>query len=117
MIEIKNDTGSICVENDVFTNLAGDAATRCFGVKGMAARSKSDGFVQLLRRESMSRGVNISFYEDGSVAIELHIVVDHGVNIGALARSIISEVSYKVGNATGVPVSKVDVFIDSMIVD
>jgi len=117
MIEIKNETGSISVENDVFTNLAGDAATRCFGVKGMATRSKSDGFVQLLRRESMSRGVHVSFCEDSSVAIELHIVVDHGVNIGVLARSIMSEVSYKVGNATGVPVSKVDVFVDSMIVD
>ena len=117
MIEIKNETGSISIESEVFTNLAGDAATRCFGVKGMAARSKTDGLVQLLRREVMSRGVHVSFFEDGSVAIELHIVVDHGVNISALSRSIMSEVSYKVGNATGVPVSKVDVFIDSMVVD
>ena len=117
MIDIKNEIGSISIESEVFTNLAGDAATRCFGVKGMAGRSKADGLVQLLRRESMSRGVHVSFYEDGSVAVELHIVVDHGVNISALARSIMREVSYKVGNATGVPVSKVDVYVDSMIID
>jgi uncharacterized alkaline shock family protein YloU len=117
MVKIDNDIGVISITNEVFTNIAGDAATRCFGVKGMASRSKSDGLVMLLRKESMSKGVNVSFNEDGSVSIELHIVVDHGVNISALSKSIISEVSYKVAGATGVPVKRVDVFVDSMVVD
>ena len=43
--------------------------------------------------------------------------VDHGVNISALAHSIINEVSYKVNQATGVPVARVDVFVDSMFLD
>lgn len=115
MVKIENQKGAISITNDVFTNIAGDAATRCFGVKGMAGRSMADGLVQLLRRESMSKGVFVSFCEGGGIAIELHIVVDHGVNISALANSIMSEVSYKVSNATGVTVERVDVFVDSMI--
>lgn len=117
MVKIENEYGTISITGDVFTNIAGDAATRCFGVKGMAARSKSDGIVHLLRRESMSKGVLVTFYEDNTVSIELHIVVEHGVNINALCKSIISEVSYKVGSVTGVPVQKVDVFVDSMVVE
>ena len=33
MINITNDSGSIRITDDVFTLLAGDAATSCFGVK------------------------------------------------------------------------------------
>ncbi len=117
MVKIENDLGAISISSDVFTNLAGDAATRCFGVKGMAGRSKDSGLVQLLRRESMSKGVVVKFDEDGGVNIGLHIIVDRGVNLIALSGSIRSEVSYKVAAATGVPVKRVDVFIDSMTID
>ena len=117
MVKIVNNKGDISISSDVFTNIAGDAATRCFGVKGMAGKSKENGLYQLLRRESMSKGVAVSFNDDCTASIALHIVVDHGVNIAALARSIIGEVSYKVGEATGVPVKNVDVYVDSMIID
>lgn len=116
MVKIENEKGMISITGDVFTNLAGDAAGNCFGVKGMGARSKSDGLVHLLRRESMSRGVSVSFNDDGSVSLVLHIVIDHGVNIKVLAGSIMNEVSYKVSRATGVAVKKVDVCVDSIII-
>ena len=117
MVKIENKLGSISITSDVFTNIAGDAATKCFGVKGMAGRSKSDGLVQLLMRESMSKGVQVKFEDDGSISIQLHIVVDHGVNLSALGSSIMEEVNYKVSSVTGVPVNKVNVFVDSMIVE
>lgn len=116
MVRIENENGTLSITNEVFTNLAGDAATSCFGVKGMAGRGK-DGGVFALRRESMSKGVTTTFEDDGSVSIELHIAVDHGVNVSTLCRSIIGEVSYKVGNATGVPVKRVDVYVDTMLID
>lgn len=117
MVKLDNDIGSICISSEVITWLAGDAATRCFGVKGMASRAKESGLVQLLRRESMTKGVFVTSDEDGSLSIELHIVVDHGVNLAALSSSIMNEVSYKVSTATGVNVRCVNVFIDSMTTD
>ena len=115
MVKIVNDKGYISITSEVFTNLAGDAATSCFGVKGMAGRGKEGGAFQLLRRESMSKGVKVHFEESGSVALELHIGVDVGVNVTAVSRSIMKEVSYKLRKATGVPVSRVDVYVDTII--
>lgn len=115
MVNITNNMGNISITSEVFMNLAGDAATSCFGVKGMAGRSKEGGPLQLLRRESMSRGVGVSFNDDGSISLELHIGVDHGVNICAVSRSIMNEVSYKLSKSTGVPVKRVDVYIDTII--
>ena len=115
MVNIINDRGRISITSEVFTNLAGDAATSCFGVKGMAGRSKEGGPLQLLRRDSMSKGVDVRFNDDGSISLELHIGVDHGVNISAVSNSIMNEVSYKLSKSTGVPVKNVDVYVDTII--
>ena len=117
MVRKASDKGVIDISTDVFTNIVGDAASSCFGVKGMASRSKDSGVWQLLRRESMSKGVSVRFEEDNSLIVDLHIVVDHGVNLSALCESIIAEVGYKVTASTGVPVNQVNVFIDSMNMD
>jgi uncharacterized alkaline shock family protein YloU len=114
VINLSNEKGTISITSEVLTYLAGVAATSCFGVKGMVDRSK-EGVMQLLRRESMSKGVTVHFEDDGAISLELHIGVDHGVNMSAVARSIINEVSYKLSKSAGVPVRRVDVFIDTII--
>lgn len=115
MVKMTTDMGKISVSADVFTNLAGAAATNCFGVRGMAMRSVSDGLVHLLKKEAMSKGVHVTFCEDDSIAIELHIIVKNGVNIPVICSSIIKEVKYKVSADTGVEVKSVDVFVDSIM--
>ena len=116
-MKIQNEMGIIQINNDVFTTITGAVSTSCFGVKGMAARSKKDGLVHLLRSESMAKGVRVIHQEDESVSIELHIIVDNGVNLHAVTRSIMSEVTYAVSQMTGAQVRAVDVFIDSMDVE
>lgn len=113
-MKLMTDKGEIRISSEVFTNLTGAAATNCFGVKGMAVRSKTDGLVHLLRRESMSKGVKVRCNEDGTITIQLHIIVDAGVNLMAVSRSIMNEVRYNVTRLTGVEVKNVDVCIDSM---
>ena len=115
MVNISNNIGRISITNEVVSNLAGDAATSCFGIKGMVGRSQGSGPLQLLRRESMSKGVEVRYNDDGSIALELHIGVDQGINISAACRSIIKEVRYKLQKATGIPVRTVDVYVDTII--
>ena len=114
MIRVQTDQGEIPVSSAVFTTITGAAATNCFGVKGMAYRSMTDGIVHLLRRESMSKGVKVIYNDDNTVSILLHIVVENGVNITTVCRSIMSEVRYVVSKTTGVEVASVDVCVDSM---
>lgn len=115
-MKLTTQRGSVVIINDVFTTITGAAATSCYGVKGMAARSRADGLIHLLRRESMDKGVKVTYNDDGSVSIELHIIVDNGVNLVAVSRSIMSQVRYNVNRLTGVPVKQVNVCIDSMMI-
>ena len=116
MIRHKNENGSVNVSTHVYVDIAGTAATNCFGVKGMAARSLSDGVYHLLRKESMGKGVRVEFHEDDTISIDLHIMVDGGVNLNAVGASIISEVRYVVTKCTGTQVRGVNVYIDSMMI-
>ena len=116
MVRHDNDNGSVNVSTSVYTEIVGTAATNCFGVKGMAARSVTDGVYHLLRKESVSKGVRVHFNEDNSISIDLHIVVDNNVNLSAVGASIISEVRYVVTKCTGTEVRAVNVYIDSMMI-
>ena len=61
MIKVQSQRGEISISSAVFTSITGAAATNCFGVKGMAYRSMTDGLVHLLRREAMSKGVKVTY--------------------------------------------------------
>lgn len=115
-MKVQTEKGVITVSSDVFTNITGAAATNCYGVKGMAIRSATDGLVHLLRRESMAKGVKVTYNGDGTISLELHIIVDNGVNLMAISRAIMERVKYDVSRTTGVEVKNVDVFVDSMVI-
>ena len=117
MIKVQSQRGEISISSAVFTSITGAAATNCFGVKGMAVRSMTDGLVHLLRKEAMGKGVKVTFNADNSISIDLHIMVDKNVNLSAIASSIIGEVRYFVTKSTGTEVRAVNVFVDSMSVD
>ena len=117
MLKFHSEQGEISVSSAVFSNITGMAATNCFGVKGMAYRSMTDGLVHLLRPEAMSKGVKVTFHEEGQISIDLHIMMDKGVNISAICSSIIQEVRYFVTKSTGTEVSAVNVFVDSITID
>ena len=115
MIRHENQNGSVNVSTSVYVDIAGTAASNCFGVKGMAALSLKDGVFHLLRKESMGKGVKVEFHEDDSISIDLHIAVDN-VNMNAVGASIISEVRHQVTKCTGTKVRAVNVYIDSMMI-
>ena len=117
MIRHENENGSVNVSTSVYTDIVGTAASNCFGVKGMAARSVKDGVFHLRGTDSVGKGVHVTLHEDNTISIDLHIIVDNGGNLNAVGASIISEVRYVVTSHTGTEVRAVNVFIDSMMID
>ena len=113
--EISSEMGTLTINQDVIATHAGMAALDCFGIVGMAMMNMKDGIVHLLKKEAMGKGVRVTFCEDNSIVIELHIIVKNGVNIPVICRSIIKEVKYKVSADTGVEVKSVDVYVDSIM--
>jgi len=114
--KLKNELGVITIENEVLSRIAGLAAMDCVGIVGMAAKNVKDGIVQLLKLESVTKGVRLTLGED-SVSIDLHIIVEYGTNIAAIGETLVSTVKYRVEEFTGVRVEKINIFVEGVRVD
>jgi len=105
--------GEIMIDTEVLAKYAGVSAVECSGVVGMASINVKEGIVKLLRRESISHGVNVTV-EENKIYIDLHIIVSYGVSISAVADNLISNVKYNVEEFTGLEVAKINIFVEGV---
>ena len=110
---INNKMGQIQIDTDVIALYAGTTAVECFGIVGMAAVSMKDGLVKLLKRESLAHGINVTI-NDNAIEIDFHVIVSYGVSISTVADNLIESVKYKVEEFTGMPVEKINIFVEGV---
>lgn len=108
------DFGNILIDNIVIAKYAGLAAIECFGIVGMAAISMTDGLVKLLKRESLAKGINVTIEDGNMLTIDFHVIVAYGVSISAVSDNLISNVTYKVEEFTGMKVKKINIYVDGV---
>jgi uncharacterized alkaline shock family protein YloU len=93
--------------------LAGHAAMGCYGISGMAARGLRDGVAELLRRESVDRGVEVVEVE-GGLEIDIYVIVQYGIRITEVAHNLQETVRFEVERAVNVPVVEVNVNVQGV---
>ena len=111
---VSTDFGTITISPDVIAKYAGSVAVECFGVVGMAAVSVKDGLVKLLKRESLTRGIEVEFVEENKVVLDLHVIVAYGVSLSAVTDHLMSSVQYRVEEFTGLKVEKSNIHIEGV---
>lgn len=110
---INNKLGEIRISSEVIALYAGMTAVECFGIVGMAAVSMKDGLVKLLKRESLTHGINVDI-EENHIILDFHVIVAYGVSISAVADNLIENVKYKVEEFTGMEVDKINIFVEGV---
>lgn len=114
MIRIDNRYGTIEVSQEYFRYLVGEAVSACYGVVGMVRNGPRQGLRSLLtRRTHVDDGVRVRS-EGDQLVVDIHIQVAFGMNIAAIAKSIVNKVGYTIEEATGLTVKKVNVFVDGI---
>ena len=102
---MSTDLGIITIDPEVIAKYAGTVAVECFGIVGMAAVNMKDGLVHLLKKESLTRGIKVRISEDNHVSLSFHIIV---------ADNLISNVKYRVEEFSGMPVDKINIYIEGV---
>ncbi len=113
MIAYETRLGKVTISNTYFAKLIGQATSSCYGVAGMVPKGVQWWRQKLTRKNYVDTGILIGGNID-SICVDLHITVTYGVNINAIAKSIVNKVKYTVEEATGINVEKVIVHIDGM---
>ncbi len=116
MITYETRLGSVNFADGYLSKLIGNAVSTCYGVVGMAFKNTTDSIASLLKWDSITKGIKVNT-EDEKISIDLHVIVEYGVNIKVICESIISNVKYAVESATGFKVGKVTVNVEGVRVD
>lgn len=116
VLKTSGNLGEVFISNNVIAEVAGGVASKCYGVVGMATRSKKDGLVSLLRQDAVTKGIGVNVEADG-IVIDLHIIIEYGMNINSVCRSIVNRVRYTIEKSVGLKVSRVNVRVEGVRVD
>ena len=111
---MSTDLGIISVSPEVIAKYAGTVAVECFGIVGMAAVNMKDGLVRLLKKDSLTHGIQVSISDDNRITIDFHVIVSYGVSISAVTDNLISNVKYRVEEFSGMPVDKINIYIEGV---
>ena len=104
--------GRISISNDAVAHIVGRVAAEAYGVVGMATRVRGVG--RLLTRDRWRQGVTVTRTDDDSVAIELSVIVEYGLNLAEVASTVRNRVRYEVERLTGLRVASVEVRIQDV---
>ncbi len=105
--------GNIVIDNEVIAQYAGSVAVECFGIVGMAGISMKDGLVKLLKKDSITRGINVTI-SGNKLVLDFHVIVAYGVSILAVADNLVDSVKYKVEEFTGIEIEKINIYVDGV---
>ncbi len=86
-------TGTLKVSNDCIADLAGYAASECYGVVGMAMSDTENGVTRLLPINRLRNGIGVS-NENGLTTVDIHVVLEHGVNMASVTDNLVSSVKF-----------------------
>ena len=105
----RTELGAIRIGEEAIAQIVGHTAAECYGVVGMAGK----GLKRLLTRDKLTQGIGVSGGKDG-LRIDLHVVVEHGLNLAEVAATVRSRVAYEIERLTGLSVAAVEVHIEDV---
>ena len=111
--KIKNDIGTIYITEDVMLKVVGYAALECYGIVAMSSKRAKDGLVQWLGRENLSKGVQLKLVDD-MLDVDLFIIVEYGISIAEVCKTIGETVRYKLESMPGVKVRRVNISVEGV---
>jgi uncharacterized alkaline shock family protein YloU len=97
------EQGRLTISRDAVAGIVAETTLACYGVVGLSAATRVG---RMLRRD----GIAIEGGAD-ALRVELHVVVEHGLNLAEVAATVRSQVAYEVERLTGLTVAAVEVVI------
>jgi uncharacterized alkaline shock family protein YloU len=106
----ETELGQISITSGALAQIVGHTAAESYGVVGQAPTGR---WRRLLRRERLTRGIDVNAGEEGLV-VDLHVVVEYGLNLAEVAATVRTRVAYELERQTGLRVAAVEVHVDDV---
>ena len=111
--KFQTELGTVTVSEEMLLKVASYAALECYGIVAMSSKRAKDGLVEWLGRENLSKGVQVRLVED-QLDVDLFIVVEYGISVAEVCKTIVEVVRYKLESMTGVKVRSVNISVEGI---
>ncbi len=115
-IRLSNENGNIILESKVIATIAGYSALNSYGIVGMATKNTTEGIFELLKFDFLTKGIFVTT-ENDEINIDLHVILEYGMQIAVVAQNIVDNVKYNIKQSTGLDVTNVNVIVQGIRVD
>src|ERR1700751_4235181 len=88
--------GRITISSEAIAQIVAETAVECYGVVGLKGSLRGG----LARARGRPSGIEIG-REGGEVTVDLHVVVEYGLNLAEVASSVGNRVAYGTERLTG----------------
>lgn len=109
------ENGTITYSSDVIATIAGVAATEIDGVVSLSG-GIAGGLAELLGKKNVTNGIKVELL-DKEAKLSLYVNIKHGAILADVAEKLQQEVKHSVEMMTGLSVSEVNVYIQSIVFD
>jgi uncharacterized alkaline shock family protein YloU len=100
------ELGRLTISREAVAEIVAETALGCYGVVGMKGSLRG----QFARARGRPRGIEIR-QNGAGVTVDLHVVVEYGLNLAEVAATLRSQVTYELERLTGLTVAAVEVHI------
>ncbi len=108
-VPVEGDVGTVTFASEVIAIIAGLAATEIPGVAGMSG-GIADGFADILGRKNLTKGVKVDVGSH-QAAVDLTMIMEYGVKIPEVAKSVQENVKKAVETMSGLQVVEVNIHV------
>lgn len=112
-IKFNTDLGTVSIDDNVIATISGLSAMESYGVVGMATKNAADGIFELLKGDHFTKGINV-VSKKNIISIDLHIIVEYGVQISVVAKNIKDKVKYNIEEATDLKVDQINIIVEGI---
>ena len=103
--------GEIVISPRVLEVITGIAATKVDGVHSLRNKAVTDS----LSKKSLGRGVYLKNVEDDTVAADIYVYLQYGVNVPAVSIAIQQAVKTAVYDMAEVKISSVNIHVEGIV--
>lgn len=101
--------GSVSIAHDAIVELIGHAVAESYGVVALSGERR----LPRLFPRGVGKGIDVELRDDG-LAIEIRVVVEHGLKLGEVAQAVRERVHYELERMVGLPVASLEVRIEKV---
>jgi len=112
VIDKSTPFGGIELSMEAIAMVAGEAASECYGVVGLASKnSLRENINELLKSSDYTKGVYCRSYKKSGYEVDVYIYVAYGVKITEVVSEVQKKVRYDLNKTFQIPFNHVNVFV------